>query len=112
VTRWGVHYGKRYKEWRAASAKLLEVLDEPLVTVPCRVEVLFAIPRSKSGQLKTPVGDGDNYEKAIYDLMQNNNWLQDDRLIVSAHWDKRFLPAGSDGYTQITLWEFTGDIEI
>ena len=65
--------------------------------------MLFAIPRSKHSNLITPVGDGDNFEKAIFDLLQKNNYLEDDRLIVSAHWDKRFLPAGSEGYTKVTL---------
>ncbi len=112
VTRWGVHYGKRYKEWRAAAEKLLEHLEEPLVVSSCRAQCLFAIPRSRTGKLLTPIGDGDNYEKAIFDLLQRRNWLADDLLIVSAAWDKRFLGAGSQGYTLIQLYEFTKEIEI
>lgn len=70
---------------------------------PVSVVVLFAVPRSKSSELVTPVGDGDNFEKAIYDLIQSKGYLEDDRLITTCTWRKRFLPYGTDGYTEITI---------
>lgn len=103
VTRWGVYYGKRYTQWRKDADALLAQLEEPLVVSSCRAQCLFAIPRSLNSKLLTPVGDGDNFEKAIYDLLQRRNWLADDRLIISGCWDKRFLPAGSEGYTKVTI---------
>ena len=45
------------------------------VAVPVAVSVLFAIPRSKTSKLVVPVGDGDNFEKAIYDLLQKKEYL-------------------------------------
>jgi len=80
-------------------------LDKPLVKVPCSANVLFAIPRSKNSKLVTPVGDGDNFEKAIYDLLQGQNYLSDDRLIIRGHWAKLFVPYGQTGYTHIKIWE-------
>ena len=82
---------------------MLAQLEKPLVSCSCRAQCLFAIPRSLNSKLLTPVGDGDNFEKAIYDLLQRRNWLLDDRLIVSGSWDKRFLPAGAKGYTKVTI---------
>jgi Holliday junction resolvase RusA-like endonuclease len=73
---------------------------------------MFAIPRSKTGTLQTPVGDGDNYEKAIYDLLQKKKYLSDDRLITTAIWRKRFVPHGTPGYTEITLYEETEELEL
>ena len=70
---------------------------------PLKVTVLFAIPRSKTGKLVVPVGDGDNYEKALYDILQKKGYLMDDKWITSAVWRKRFLPFGHDGYTQIMI---------
>ena len=72
---------------------------------PCHISLVVAIPRSASSRLVTPVGDGDNYEKAIYDLLQKLNYLQDDRLIVSATWEKRFLPSGSKGYALLSIYK-------
>lgn len=80
--------------------------------VPVRADVVFAVARSKTGKLPTPIGDGDNYEKALYDLLQSKGYLEDDRWIVSATWRKRFVPFGSAGYTQVTLYEETEEIEL
>jgi Holliday junction resolvase RusA-like endonuclease len=57
------------------------------------------------------VGDGDNFEKALYDLLQRKGYLMDDKWITSATWRKRFLPFGEMGYTEITLMEETDDID-
>ena len=112
MTRWGVHYGKRYKQWRTDAATLLEESSTPPLAQPLRVNVVFAIPRSKSGKLATPVGDGDNYEKAIYDLIQSKGYLEDDRWITRAVWRKRFLKHGQQGYTQLTIFKDNEEIEI
>jgi len=111
VTRWGTYYGKRYTQWRASAEELLSEAEFTF-EIPVSVSVLFAIPRSKTGKLETPVGDGDNYEKAIYDLLQMKQYLSDDRLITSATWKKRFLCYGEKGYTEIKIWKETEEIEI
>jgi len=112
VTRWGVHYGKRYKAWRTDAAKLLEECSTTPLAEPLRINVVFAIPRSKSGKLSTPVGDGDNYEKAIYDLLQSKKYLEDDRWVTRAVWRKRFVPHGTQGYTMLTIYKDNEEIEI
>lgn len=67
------------------------------------VSVLFAVPRSKTSDLIVPVGDGDNYEKAIYDLLQAKGYIEDDKLITSGVWRKRFVPHGDVGFTWIKI---------
>ncbi len=79
---------------------------------PVSVYVLFAIPRSRTGQLETPVGDGDNYEKALFDMLQKKGYLKDDRQITTCTWRKRFVSYGDSGYSEITIREETDDIEI
>ena len=74
-----------------------------LIAEPVKVDVLFAVPRSRTGKLIVPVGDGDNYEKAIYDLLTSKGYLSDDKWITTGVWRKRFLPHGSTGYTQIMI---------
>jgi Holliday junction resolvase RusA-like endonuclease len=80
--------------------------------IPLRVDVLFAVPRSKSSTLPTPVGDGDNYEKATFDLLQAKGYVEDDRWITSATWRKRFLPYGTPGYTLVVIYKETEEIEL
>lgn len=82
------------------------------MAVPVRANVLFAIPRAKTSKLIVPVGDGDNYEKAIYDLLQKKGYIADDKWIVTAIWRKRFLPFGSEGYTYVALEEEGESIDI
>jgi len=80
--------------------------------IPLVTECTFAIPRSKTGKLITPVGDGDNYEKAIFDLLQKQGYLEDDRWITTGIWKKRFVPYGEQGYTRIICRADPATIEI
>ena len=82
------------------------------LAIPIRAESLFAIPRAKTSKLIVPVGDGDNYEKSIYDLLTKKGYLSDDKWIVTGTWRKRFLPTGSQGYTLITLTAETEEMDI
>jgi Holliday junction resolvase RusA-like endonuclease len=75
-------------------------------------DVLIAVPRSKTSKLIVPVGDGDNFEKAIYDMIQKQGWLADDKWITTGHWRKRFLPHGSEGFTEVKLTRETEEIDI
>lgn len=58
------------------------------------------------------MGDGDNFEKALYDLLQRQGYLMDDKWITSGTWRKRFLPFGKEGYTEVTIKEEKDDIDI
>jgi len=71
--------------------------------MPVVAHVLMAIPRAAASKLIVPVGDGDNFEKAIYDLIQKKGYLADDKWITTGHWKKRFVPHGTEGYTEIKL---------
>ena len=65
--------------------------------------MLFAIPRARTSSLIVPQGDGDNFEKALYDLLQRKRYLLDDKWLTTGTWRKRFLPYGSEGYIEVTL---------
>lgn len=82
---------------------------EPL---PLKASVMIAVPRSKTGCLVVPVGDGDNFEKAIFDLAQKKGYIDDDKWIVTCTWKKRFLPHGEVGYTEVTFTEETEEVDL
>lgn len=94
------------------AAALLPISKAPPLDTPLTLAVIFAIPRSKHSKLITPVGDGDNYEKAIFDLLQKQGYIADDRLITTCVWRKRFLPWGKDGYISITMTKETEEIDL
>jgi Holliday junction resolvase RusA-like endonuclease len=103
IPRYGKpYYPKTYKAWIDEATLAIPSSDE-LIEHPIKVDVMFAIPRSKTSKLRVPVGDGDNYEKALYDMLQKKGYLSDDKWIVTGTWRKRFLPYGQQGYSLITI---------
>lgn len=103
IPRYGKpYYPKTYSKWISDAEKLIAESTLALAE-PLRATVLFLIPRSKTSKLIVPVGDGDNYEKGLYDMLQKKGFLLDDKWIVTATWRKRFLPFGREGYCQIML---------
>jgi Holliday junction resolvase RusA-like endonuclease len=112
IPRYGKpYYPKTYKAWINSAEKLVEQVTGAL-EIPIRAESLFAIPRARTSQLIVPVGDGDNFEKAVFDLIQKKGFLMDDKWIVTGLWRKRWLPVGAQGYTLITLREETDELTI
>ena len=113
IPRYGKpYYPKTYKGWIDAAVKSVPVYAGTPIEEPVRAIVLFAIPRARTSKLVIPVGDGDNFEKAIYDLLTKKGYLTDDKWITSGTWAKRFLPFGTPGYTLITLTAETEEIDI
>lgn len=77
-----------------------------------KAEVLFAIPRAKTSKLIVPWGDGDNFEKALYDMLVRQGYMEDDKWLTTATWRKRFIPHGMEGYTLITLTDEDEEIDL
>jgi hypothetical protein len=99
--------------WIQAATEIVpECPTELTLTDPASGTALFAIPRAKTSKLLVPVGDGDNYEKALYDLIQKKGYLADDKLLTTMTWRKRFLPHGTDGFTLIVLTDEHEEIDL
>jgi len=112
IPRYGKPYfPKTYKKWRDDAERLVDASQLEL-DFPVHVEVLFAIPRARTSKLIVPMGDGDNFEKALYDMLQRKGYLMDDKWITSGTWRKRFLPYGETGYTMVTITEDKDDLDI
>lgn len=91
-SRWGgVHYGKRYTEFRKQATNLLEDLGEvpglPLEGI-LFIDVIFHVRSPKKTTLRTPRGDVDNYFKTL-DVLNEVVW-KDDSLIESALMTKKY----------------------
>ena len=112
IPRYGKPYfPKTYRKWRDDAHKL--VVDSALsIAVPVAVTVLFAVPRAKASKLIVPWGDGDNFEKGLYDLLVRKGYLEDDKWITTGTWRKRFLAHGIEGYCTITITPEIEEIDL
>lgn len=73
------------------------------IDFPVMVTVTFAIPRARTSKLVVPMGDIDNFEKGLYDLLQRKRYLLDDKWITQTHCTKRFLPFGEEGFCDVDI---------
>jgi len=114
IPRYGKPYFlKTYKKWRDDADRLVPNYTGKPIDFPCTVEVIFAIPRAKTSTLVVPQGDGDNFEKALYDFLQRKGYVSDDKWITTClGWRKRFLPFGEEGYTEVIIRKETEEIDI
>ncbi len=71
IPRYGKpYYPKTYSKWIADATEIVPE-SKLLIDAPVKVDVMFAIPRSKTSKLIVPVGDGDNYEHLYLDTEAN-----------------------------------------
>ena len=113
VPRYGKPYFlKTYKKWRDDAERTVPVWTGTPVAQACRLTVLFAIPRARTSKLIVPAGDGDNFEKALFDMLVRQKYLLDDKWITSCVWLKRFLPFGHEGYGIVFIEEEPDGLDI
>ena len=113
IPRYGKPYfPKTYKKWRDDADLVVPEFTGTPIEFPVAVTVMFAIPRARTSQLIVPVGDVDNFEKGLYDLLTRKLYLLDDKWITSTECRKRFLPFGEDGYCTVTIKKETEEIDL
>lgn len=88
VTRWGVYYGKTYKNYREEMDKALPPSARPPLEGPLAVDVTFYIQKPKTTKRHWPRGDIDNYVKAILDAINGKGYWVDDDQVVTLNADK------------------------
>lgn len=98
VSRWGgVHYGKRYTEYRKdAHATIEQAIGEAKaegilpINSTIMIASLYEVERPKTTKLEYPSPDLDNYTKALWDALQSHNVITDDKQIISSIETKRW----------------------
>lgn len=94
VTRWGTYYGKTYTRWRKTAAASVPLADCPFPKPQhLHVDVAFVVKKPKTSKLTTPRADIDNYMKAIFDVLTDKEYWDDDVQVVSVNATKRFASA-------------------
>lgn len=108
VGRYGAYYPARYETFRKAAFKLVrQVVGTEFTPASCAVEVnvLFLRERPKKTERLAPQGDIDNYQKAIFDSLNEVVWADDDQ-IVEVHARKGWAAPGKPGRIEVTMKEY------
>jgi len=89
VTRWGTYYTKTYKAYRALAEQAIPKSRQPVLTGCLKATIEFVCKRPKKVTRITPIGDIDNYTKAIFDAVTGIKklgfkmyWVDDDQVDV------------------------------
>ena len=105
VGRWGVYYGKRYKQYRKEVEATLEQASQHFGGAPCFVYLEYIVVKPKTTKRAWPKGDVDNYEKAVLDALTQHAgvWDDDDQVVICLH-GKRYAETGEEPGTNIEVW--------
>ncbi len=106
ISRWGAYYGKRYSNFRQQMDDTLPLVVGSRwrpVTGPIWVDVCFYCTRPAKPTKPFPIGDIDNYEKALYDSCNGIVW-EDDTQIVWTEAKKCYAPAKETGFIELTIY--------
>lgn len=92
ISKYGTYYGKPYTVFRQTSQPYADAYDSyPPIKGPIVILVEIVCTKPKSGRLKYPRGDVDNYAKGPLDVMtKSGNFWDDDIQVVSLHCVKRY----------------------
>ncbi len=100
ISKFGAYFTGPYKKFREEGSKVVyEVLgaDFDLIDQPIAVDLECYVRQPKSTKLECPKGDIDNFIKAIFDLLNDKLWV-DDNIVRSVHAVKEWAPKGEEGY--------------
>lgn len=91
VGRFGAYYGKNYEQFRVAAQPMANQADFSPTDKPVVVHMECVATKPKSGKLRYPRGDIDNYVKGPLDVMTKSGkfWIDDDQ-VVELHASKRY----------------------
>lgn len=97
VGRFGAYYGKNYEQFRKQAQPIANRADFAPTDRPLTVHVECIALKPKTGKLRFPRGDVDNYVKGPLDVMtkSGNFWIDDDQ-VVELTVTKRYCHDGED----------------
>ncbi len=108
VSRFGTYYPKTYRNWMLDAAKQLSDLPDPTFfwskSQPLYVEVEAVCKRPAKPTNRYPMGDVDNYAKAIIDAIQKDGRVfADDKQVVWCVATKRYAVGAEEPFSRITI---------
>lgn len=109
VGKFGTYYPSKYNKFRKEFGELLDSLDLPKPRVfPVAVYLEFVLPRPANPANPFPMGDKDNYEKAVYDALQGRAFFEDDKQVVFGAAFKRYAAKGEEPHITMLWGDMSG----
>ena len=92
VTKYGTYFGKPYTIFRQLAQPYADAYSErPPIQGPVVILIEIVCTKPKTGKLKHPRGDVDNYAKSVMDVLtKSNRFWKDDVQVVSLYAFKRY----------------------
>jgi len=81
------------------------ILSYELMTSPLYCDVEFVVKRPRHPANSYPIGDIDNYLKAIWDVLQGRAFFKDDKQIEAVDATKRYTVPDEEPHTRIFFEE-------
>ena len=104
VSRYGVHYGKKYAQWKLWMKHNLVrgTLDSEDDLLVCITHIGL---KARTSKLSTPNGDVDNFDKAALDAITTAKgyWI-DDKQVRYLFSEKRFAEKGEEPRTEVSIY--------
>lgn len=104
VSKYGAYYPPKYKKFREDMDGLIKAACLPsCVKGPVVVTLEFVCSSPKNPANPYPVGDIDNYIKAILDNIQGKAFFADDKQVTKCLATKRYTRAGEEAHIKIEV---------
>lgn len=106
VSRWGVYYGKTYKNWKQLAEDYLAPGDTGIAPTDGVLVVIIAVAkRAKTSKAVFPNGDVDNFAKGPMDVITKaTGYWGDDKQVTWLLSGKRFAEPGEEPRTEVHIY--------
>ena len=114
VSKWGTYYPKTYKNWMYDAAASMASLTPPTPDeAPVFVLVSTVCKRPKNPANSFPIGDVDNYAKAILDAITKAGIMwKDDKQIVTLIVGKRYAEEDEEPHHFVEASHFLEGLDL
>ena len=113
VGKFGTYYPPKYAKFRKEFSEIVDRagLPSPRVT-PVGMYFEFVLPRPANPANPYPMGDTDNYVKAVLDVLQGRAYVEDDKQVVFEAGFKRYAAKGERPHITVLIGDMADEEDV